>query len=349
MNAVESLSYRMAFSGLPAGEVQRIVRRTECGKTWLRACLHSARGLRRLARRSEAEGRLGAARDAWLWTAAAYQAASFCVHFQPASASLRHVVRARRLARIAYARALAGDRSLGEPVEIACGARSVHGYLRRPPGARGDVPVVVLLNGLDSICEVEMHAFGNWLHSRGCASLALDLPADASSPSRSPMLDVERAANAIAAYVARVDGVRHDACGAFGVSFGGYLSARLLSGGGAFRSGVAVSPPAWVDHRALPQRIRTMLGWTFDASTDAELDSVTDRMRIAALPRPRGRLLLFQMDHDQLFDERHTHAIANWGGDAVHVRRVEAEHVGTSSFHEWLPYACDWLQSELAF
>jgi hypothetical protein len=177
MNAVEALGYRMAFSGLPAGEVQRIVRRTECGTTWLRACLHSARGLRQLAESSEAEGRLGAARDAWLWTAAAYQAASFCVHFEPSAASVRQVGRARRLARAAYARAIAVDGSVGRSVEIPCGERIVRGYLRRPP-VRGDVPVVVLLNGLDSICEVEMR-LGTWLQSRGCAVLALDLPADA--------------------------------------------------------------------------------------------------------------------------------------------------------------------------
>jgi dienelactone hydrolase len=345
---VEALSCRMAFSGLPAGEVQRIVRGTECGRTWLRACLHSARGLRRLAQSSEAEGRFGAARDAWLWTAAAYQAASFCVHFEPGAATVRQVVRARRLARAAYARAMAVDGSVGVPVEIPCGDRVVRGYLRRPPAARRDVPLVVLLNGLDSICEVEMHAFGTWLLSRGCAALALDLPADASSPSRVPMFDVERAADAIAAYAAGIDGVRSDACGAFGVSFGGYLAARLLSGNGAFRSSVAVSPPAWIDRHEIPQRIRTMLRWTFDAVDDAGLEAVTEQLQIASLPRPRGRLLLFQMDQDQLFDERHARAIAEWGGPAVELRRVAAEHVGTSSFHQWLPFACDWLQSELA-
>lgn len=348
MDAVEALSCRMAFSGLPAGEIQRIVRRTECGTTWLRACLHSARGLRQLAQCSEAEGRLGAARDAWLWTAAAYQAASFCVHFEPGAAALRQVVRARRLARVAYLRALAVDGSVGTPVEIPCGERVVRGYFRRPPAARSDVPVIALLNGLDSICEVEMHAFGTWLQSRGCATLALDLPADASSPARAPMLDVERVADAIGAFVARLDGVRRGACGAFGVSFGGYLAARLLTRGGAFRSSVAVSPPAWIDHHQVPARIRTMLGWTFDAATDAQLEAVAARVSIAALPRPRGRLLLFQMDHDQLFDERHARAIVEWGGPAVELRRVAAEHVGTSSFHQWLPFACDWMQSELA-
>jgi dienelactone hydrolase len=348
MNAVEALSCRMAFSGLPAGEVQRIVRRTECGSTWLRACLHSARGLRQLATRSEAEGRLGAARDAWLWAAAAYQAASFCVHFAPTAASLRHLARVRRLARVAYARAMAADGSVGVPVEIPCGDRIVRGYLRRPAGVTRDVPVVVLLNGLDSICEVEMHAFGTWLLSRGCATMALDLPADASSPSRVPMLDVEHAAEAITTFAGQLDGIRRDACGAFGVSFGGYLSARMLTAGGPFRSSVAVSPPAWIDRQAVPARIRTMLGWTFGAATDAELEAVTARIRIAALPRPRGKLLLFQMDQDQLFDERHAQAIATWGGSAVETRRVAAEHVGTSSFHQWLPFACDWLQSELA-
>ncbi|HEV7239538.1 MAG TPA: alpha/beta hydrolase [Thermoanaerobaculia bacterium] len=346
MDPLESLVCRMSFSGVPLGEIQRIVRRTEAGASWLRACLESAGGMRRLARRNESERRQGAACDAWRWTAAAYQAASFCAHFDPVPAAQRQMQRARRLARAAYLRAIALDEDVAEPVSVPFGDHPIHGYFRRPR-RRGLAPVVVLLNGLDSVCEVEMHAFGAWLLSRGFAVLALDLPADAASASRAPLLQVERAAAAIASFTDDLDGVRPGARGAFGVSFGGHLAARLLTVPGAFRCGVAVSPPAWIGRGELPPRVETMLAWAFDATTGEDLDAVTAHANLRMLPKPHGRLLLFHMDRDRLFDEQHARAFVAWGGDAVTVRHVDAEHVGTSSYHQWLPFACDWLRSEL--
>lgn len=347
MDPLESLICRMSFSGVPLGEIHRIVRSTEEGVSWLRACLASARGMRRLALRNEAERRRGAACDAWRWAAATYQAASFCAHFDPAPATRAQMRRARQLARAAYLRAITLDEDVAEPVAVPFGNHCIHGYYRRAR-QHGLAPVIVLLNGLDSVCEVEMHAFGAWLLSRGFAVLALDLPADAASPSREPLLQVERAAAAIASFTDGLDGVRPGVRGAFGVSFGGHLAARLLTVPGAFRCGVAVSPPAWIGRDELPPRVESMLAWAFDTSTDAELDALAADANLQSLPKPDGRLLLFHMERDRLFDEQHARAFVAWGGRSVTLRRVDAEHVGTSAYHQWLPFACDWLRSELA-
>jgi dienelactone hydrolase len=255
------------------------------------------------------------------------------------------------IARRAYLQAIAIDPSCAEPVALPFGDRTIRGYLRRPAEGRASArraPLVVLLNGLDSVCEVEMHAFGAWFLTRGFVVLALDLPTDASSPRRVPLLEVERAAEAITSFAASLDGVQQGALAAFGVSFGGHLAARLLTARGAFRCGVAVSPPAWIARHELPARVDAMFAWAFAASNDAELDGLASRAQLDALPPPDGRLLLFHMNGDQLFGPKHARAFVRWGGDAVTLREVDAEHVGTSAFHQWLPFACDWLRAELA-
>lgn len=343
---MESLSYRMVFNGLPAGEVQRIIRRSESGASWVKACLQSAREMRRLALQGQSERCLGSARDAWFLAAAACQAASFCMHLNPGAPAMQRAFRVRRLARAAYRRALAMDRAAGEAVQIPFEDHVIHGYLRHPSCAE-PAALVVLLNGLDSICEVEMHAFGTWLQSRGLATLALDLPADFASRQRRPLFAVERAAPAIAAFVANRRDIRSDACGAFGVSFGGYLVARLLSGQSQFRCGVAVSPFMSLSARQMPERIRTMLAWSFGAQSDAQIEQLIANIGLESLPPPASPLLLFHMQEDQLCDERHALAFTDWGGSQVDLRLVAAEHVGTSAFHRWLPVACDWLQQRL--
>jgi len=336
----------MAFNGLPAGEVQRIVRRTQSGASWLGSCRQSAHEMRRLATQSQSELCAGTARDAWLLEAAAWQAASFCMHLDPGAPAMRHAMRVRRLARAAYRRALAVDRTAGEAVQIPFEDRVIHGYLRRPPSSE-PAPLIVLLNGLDSICEVEMHVFSTWLHSRGFVTLALDLPADSSSQPRRPLFAVERAVPAITRFIEGARDIRSDACGAFGVSFGGYLVARLLTSGKPFRCGVAVSPFASMSATQLPERIRAMLAWSFAAETASQLDELVASISLESLPPPAGRLLMFHMQEDQVCDERHARAFAEWGGASVELRQVAAEHVGTSAFHRWLPVACDWLQTHL--
>jgi dipeptidyl aminopeptidase/acylaminoacyl peptidase len=344
---VAAIEQRIAFSGLPLGEIRRISARGQDAPSWARACLRSARGFRRLAQGAQEDGRRTSAAEAWLWAAAAYQAASFGAHFDADARTPRRISRCRRLARRAYECGLEAQPALARPVRLAHPGGCVHGYLRRPPAGR-DLPVVVLLNGLDSVCEVEMHAFGSWLLARGIAVLALDLPADSASARRRPVIAVEELAAPIRDLLAGVPGLAPGRYGLFGVSFGGLLAARLLAGGG-FRCAVAVSPPAWLGPKELASaKVRAMLSWTFAVDGEQELGAVLRRLPILGCGRPSGKLLLFQMRHDDLFDEAHTRAFAEWGGPAVEVRRVSAEHVGTSVFHRWLPAACDWLGRELS-
>jgi dienelactone hydrolase len=349
VDTLEFLMHRMMLMGLPYGEVRESAERARAGQSWKKICLDLARQMRHLAKAAATNGQVSAA-QAWRWTACAYHAASLAQHLQPDEHhGFKDVLKLRGLARESYLKSIEHDLTLARPVKIPAGGSVISGYLRLPLSGGDAPPVVVLLNGLDSLCEVEMHIFGDWMLARGLAVLALDLPSSFATIPRVPRFAVEELAPAIADWIAQSPECASSRMGAFGVSFGGHLVARLLAGDARFRSGVAVSPPAWMGPSELKlNRIRRIFACAFNLSDEREIDGLAARMDIRKLPPPEGRLLVYQMMQDQLFGPEHVETLRRWGGDAVEVRKIDAEHVGTSRYHLWLPEACDWLSLRLS-
>lgn len=347
MDTTRFLLHRVAFMGVPFGELQQIICATQSGEPWIEACLGCAAKLRQLAQSAEASGRRLSAAEAWRWVACAYHAASFDLHLNPDRGDQTdHILELRRLARDAYLKALRAHPALATPVEVAADGAIISGYLRLAAGE--EAPVVVLLNGLDSMCEVEMHTFSDWLLSRGLSTLSLDLPASYAAQPRAPKFDVEKIASPLADWIYQRSEFNRPHLGAFGVSFGGHLAARMLAGDARFAAGVAVSPPAWIGPRELDlKRVRLMLAWAFDLRDEAEVYNLAAGIRLDTLPGPTGRLLIFEMEQDRLFGRDHIKAFSEWGRDRAEVRSLCAEHVGTSVFQYWLPEACDWLSHNL--
>ncbi|NBD07543.1 alpha/beta hydrolase family protein [Corallococcus silvisoli] len=335
--------FRAAFAGVPFGALEAATRRMDAGQEWTAALLGSAMDLRQLADQASREGRARSAAQAWLWTASTYQAASLGLHLVASGTPWwRSALRLRHRARLAYRRALALQPGLGRAVRLATPRGPVTGYLRLP--ATGPAPLVVLFNGLDSLCEVELHAFGEPLLARGMAVLALDLPAAFGARPRTPLFEVEAVAPALADWAARQPGLVARGLGALGVSFGGHLVARALAGEPRFVAGVAVSPNAGMDGPLMAlERMRRMLSLSFNLRGDAEVEGLASRIHLGGLKAPEGRLLLLHMEQDRLFGPEHAEAFVAWGGSRVELRTWNAEHVGTSRVHEWLPQSVDWL------
>jgi hypothetical protein len=68
---------------------------------------------------------------------------------------------------------------------------------------------------------------------------------------------------------------------------------------------------------------------------------------LSTLAAPAGKILLCEMDSDELFGPEHSKTFQAWGGEWVQTVNFPGEHVGTSTFHLWLPTACDWLKTAL--
>lgn len=347
MDTLEFLTHRVMFLGLPFGEVRRIEKSVRGNASWRELYFSLAQEMRALAEDARAAGRYESAAQAWRWSACSYHAASFNLHLQSDTYNdFEDILRLRGMARDAYRNAIQDD-VLIRAVEIPAGEGLINGYLRIPLTEGEPVPPVVLLNGLDSLCEAEMHSFGDWLLQRKLAVLALDLPAAFSTSPRQPILAVERVATPIADWIAdRTCLSTH--ISAFGVSFGGHLVARLLAGDSRFSYGVAVSPAAWMSSRELKsKRVRLMFACSFDLHTEDGIEDLASLVNLKHLSPPAGKLRIFQMEQDELFGSEHISALCKWGGNSVEIRRVAAEHVGTSRFHYWLPEACDWLSQQL--
>lgn len=348
MNRVQFLSYRLAFSGLPFGELQQVLAEVEQNLSWTESCRRCSKRLRGMAQRAELAGDVESAAEAWRWTACAYHAASLGFHFAPADVGRSlDVIRMRRMAHLAYMRAVRSDPCLARPVQISYGSSLIGGYLRLARKRRS--AAIVLFNGLDSICEVEMHAFGDWLLSRGLSVLSLDLPSGLFVRPRQPHLAVESLAPAIADWIAQQPNLKPDRIGAFGVSFGGHLVARVLSGDDRFRAGVAISPAARMGAKELSHgRVRLMFSIAFDLQNEEEVQAMAEQINISEVPPPRGRLLFYNMERDELFGAEHTRAYIDWAAPNIDVRNCCAEHVGTSCIHSWMPEVCCWLTKQLA-
>jgi hypothetical protein len=343
---LDFLSYRAAFAGVPYGELQRAVAETRSGGDWEASFRAAACRLHRLALERQATGSVRSAREAWLALAGTYQVASLGLHLMPENRpwALR-LRRLRRLATVAYRRALSLDPDLGEVVAVPVdGGGHLRGYLRRVSPASGSEPAgtAVLVNGLDSLCEVELHRFAEAFHSRGFHTLTLALPDRLVEHGGAVGVEAETASAAIGRWL---DGQRlqGELRVAFGVSYGGQVVARLLAGSDAFDAGVAVSPPAWLDDEVVAlSRFRRMLAYTFGVDDGAPMEALASRLTLETLAPPNGRLLVLQMSDDRLFDARHGEVFARWGGSAVEIRELAGEHVGTSVVHRWLPEVCDW-------
>ncbi len=338
---------RLLFAGLPFGDLRRTIDQAQASREWRRTFCDLADTYAQRARAAAEAGHGPTAYANWRWAAIALQGASFELHVAPERHRDCTAIEAiRREARSAYHAALAHQPRHSAPcrsVSIVAGGDLLDGYLSTPAGAEAK-GVVVVVNGLDSIAEVELQAFGHWFIERDLAVLALNLPVDFIRTPRTARVDARAMVPAICDWLEQDSGLDCEGCGAFGVSFGGYLVAQFLSSDPRVRCGAAICPPAWMGPSELAiERIRIM--WAYAVARPfGDFDALVDAMPdVRELAPPRGDLMLYGCEGDPVFGDAHLRAYRDWGGDRVDNRMMRAEHVGTSRVTEWLPDVADWM------
>ena len=379
MDRVDFLGHRVALTGLPYGQLMSVLDTAKSceragsstgsgrrlagdaheavARAWLDGFVAVARRNRRRATRSALAGRRLTSVRAWLDAVRAFHVASFYLHLSERPASCLHTVRRLRgIARACYRRALAvgvgHGTAIAEPLTVASpktGGGAIEAYLRLPVGDPSGV--VVLLNGLDSLCEVEMHAFADAMLDRGIATLAVDLPCDLAGLRKGGDPEPWRSEDwtgPIADRLASIPATRGLPIAAFGVSFGGSLAARTLLGDRRFEAAVAVSPGAWLGPDSLHRpRVAAMARLAFNGVEGFEMDTLSLQLDVRGLPVIDRALRLYVMEQDELFGPAHTRAYRDLCSN-LEIRSWDAEHVGTSVVHEWLPDALDWLGDQFA-
>lgn len=130
----------------------------------------------------------------------------------------------------------------GERVAIPYQGADLHGNLRKPAG-NGRPPVVVMCMGLDSAKE-EMGSYEDIFLARGMATLAFDGPGQGEAEYEFPIRgDYEVAVKAVMDWLERRSDVDTSRIGLWGVSLGGYYSARAAAFEKRVKACTALSGP----------------------------------------------------------------------------------------------------------
>src|SRR3954452_10213886 len=130
----------------------------------------------------------------------------------------------------------------GERIEIPFEGSRLVGVLRRPNGA-GPHPVVVMVPGLDSTKE-EFRSTEALFLERGLATFSVHGPGQGEAEYDLPIRgDWEVPGQAIVDTVAAQQGIDPERIGVWGVSLGGYYSARFASGVEQVRACVSLAGP----------------------------------------------------------------------------------------------------------
>jgi 2,6-dihydroxypseudooxynicotine hydrolase len=135
----------------------------------------------------------------------------------------------------------------GERVEIPYQGKRLAGTLRKPEGGKNP-PVVVMCVGLDSTKE-EMDVYEGIFLARGMATLAFDGPGQGEAEYDIPIRgDYEVAVAAVVDYVETRKDLDAKRIGLWGVSLGGYYSARAAAFEKRLKACISLSGPYnWVD------------------------------------------------------------------------------------------------------
>jgi dienelactone hydrolase len=230
--------------------------------------------------------------------------------------------------------------------EVRHEGASFHGYLRVPPGPAASC--VVLLNGLDSAREVELHAFADGFLRRGNAVFCWDGPGQGEGRNTIPMHRYSSVVSAVVDVLAAEIG--DVPFGVFGVSFGGFLACHAAASDPRLEA--CVSLGGFHDARVLqrlPAPALDNLRVAYGLAPGSDVSILDDIITLAPLRgRLQGDLLIAHGTNDHLVDREQVDALSSWAGSRGQTLIYDgAEHVCTDRFPECLPALWDWMTQRL--
>ncbi|HSV66812.1 MAG TPA: alpha/beta hydrolase [Mycobacteriales bacterium] len=236
------------------------------------------------------------------------------------------------------------------PLSIPYQGMDLPGYLMTPPGP-GPWPCVVLVNGLDSAKEVELHSFARELIARGMGAVVFDGPGQGLLIGRMPMVvEFEQVVAAVVTEIGRHPEVDSDRLGIFGVSFGGYLAARAAATVPGFQACVNLS--GGFDHDsfdAVNVMVKKDFRYVFGLDDDdAMLALCRNSLHLRDIPPLTIPLLAIHGELDSIIPIESCERMLDWAtGECELIRYPGERHVATNYFGDFIPRFCDWLATRL--
>ena len=240
--AIHHWAPRFVSSGVPLTDFEEVTRSISRWDEWCAAWSARAAIHERLGRQALADGCRLSAGEHLTRAAVCYHFGKFMFVHDLEQMRRAHgkVVECRQLA-------LPLLPFPGERVEIPYEGKRLAGTLRRPAGP-GPHPVVVMCVGLDSTKE-ELDVYENIFLARGMATLAFDGPGQGEAEYDIPIRgDYEVAVKAVVDFIETRADLDAKRVGLWGVSLGGYYSARAAAFEKRARACISLSGPYnWVE------------------------------------------------------------------------------------------------------
>ena len=238
----------------------------------------------------------------------------------------------------------------GERVEIPYQGSHLAGILRRPTGVPRP-PALVMIPGLDSAKE-ELEAYELPFLARGIATLLVDGPGQGEAEYTFPIrADYEVPAKAIVDWLCGRADVDAKRIGVWGVSLGGYYSARAAAFEKRIRACVALAGPydwgaIW---EGLPEltreafRVRSHLRTEDEARHFARTLSLEGVARQIACP-----LFLVTGKLDRIIPWQDAQRLAAEVSGPVELLVIEdGNHVANNRPYRYRPQTADWMADQL--
>ncbi|MGZ5573193.1 MAG: alpha/beta hydrolase family protein [Usitatibacter sp.] len=239
----------------------------------------------------------------------------------------------------------------GERVEIPFEGGHFAGILRRPAGASGRVPVVVMIPGLDSAKE-ELEAYEMPFLARGMATLLVDGPGQGEAEYRFPIRgDYEVAATAIVDWIFGRRDLDAKRIGLWGVSLGGYYAPRAVAYEKRISACIALAGPYdWAAiFDALPLltreafRVRSHLRTEEEARRHARTLTLKDAAKEIECP-----LFLVAGKQDRLVPWQDAERIAAEVKGRVELLVIEdGNHIANNRPYRYRLRSADWMAAQL--
>lgn len=245
-----------------------------------------------------------------------------------------------------------------EPVSIPNGGDLPWpGYLIHAGHARHDVdarrPAVILINGLDSAAEVELHAFAREFVERGVSVLLFDGPGQGLLAGKVAMpLQFEGVFESVLGFLQRQPSIDPDHLGVFGVSFGGYLAARVAAYyPRELKACVNLSGAYDLDNfDKLKAPVQRGLAYVFGARNTEEMSQLArTELNLRGVPRLAVPLLTIHGMEDGVFPYDSCMRLMEWAQGEKELISYEGErHVCTNFFSDFIPRFSDWMVEKIA-
>jgi alpha-beta hydrolase superfamily lysophospholipase len=221
------------------------------------------------------------------------------------------------------------------------------GYLRiHHPGA----PCVILIGGLESAKEVELHYFAEGFLKRGCSVFYFDGPGQGELDGRTQIeRGFEKVIGSVIAFLSENPLIGSAGIGCFGIALGGYLACGAAAANP--RIGACISLGGFFDARVLkrlPGLARMVLQEAYGLSGDDAQDLVPLISLASSHRQMKAPLLLVHGASDHPVDIDQVKAMQNWAGGHVDTITFDgADHICTDRFSECISRMCDWMTNWL--